>query len=138
MNFNGGQVVEFIYNGETFIGIITGKGIQAENFFVDYCAVKPLRIWGKKSSFYYLNKIKHEVEPLCQYPNFEKVEVDTPITFIGTDGNKVRAHFAKWEDGYIYLWENGKTSHTTDKTWYTKEKYWKEIIINSKGKEKGE
>lgn len=129
MNFNGGQIVEFTYNGSTFIGMITGGGIQTENFFVDYCAVKPLRVLDKKSSFLCLSEIKKDIKPIYQRSKWENVKVDTPIILVNNDGSETYAHFCRWEDGYIYLWKGGKTSHTTDETWYTMEKDWKEVII---------
>lgn len=129
MNFNGGQIVEFTYNGSTFIGMITGGGIQTENFFVDYCAVKPLRVWDKKSSFLCLSGIKKDVKPIYQRSKLENVKVDTPIILVRDDGFEEYFHFCRWEDGRIYLWTDGRTSHTTSSSWYTFEENWKEVII---------
>ena len=129
MNLISGRVVEFIYNGATFIGMVTRGGVQTENFFISYRYIKPLRVWDAESSFYYLNKIKQEIKPLYQYHDWEKVEVDTPITLVSADGSKHYAHFAKWEDNKIHLWTGGRTSHTTYTTWITSESDWKEVIV---------
>lgn len=132
MNLISGRVVEFIYNGATFIGMVTRGGVQTENFFVSYNSVNPLRIWDAESSFCCLNKLKHEFKPLYQYHDWEKVEVDTPITLVSADGSKHYAHFAKWEDNHIHLWTSGRTSHTTYTTWITSESEWKEVIVGDK------
>nr|DAU04469.1 MAG TPA: hypothetical protein [Inoviridae sp.] len=132
MNLISGRVVEFIYNGATFIGMATRGGIQTEDFFVNYRSIKPLRIWDAESSFYYLNKMKQEIKPLYQYHDWEKVEVDTPITLVSIDGSKHYAHFAKWEDNKIHLWTDGRTSHTTYTTCITSESEWKEVIVGDK------
>lgn len=46
--------------------------------------------------------------------DWSKVPVDTPI-WVWEDGyedSKVKRHFAKFEDGKIYVWNDGKTSWT--------------------------
>ena len=129
MNLKDGQIVEFIYNGATFMGMVSRGGIQTRNFFVDYCAVKLLRVWGRDSSFLCLREIKKDVKPIYQRSKWEDVKVDTPITLVSVDGSKHYAHFAKWDGKHINLWTNGRTSHTKHTTWITDESDWKEIII---------
>ena len=129
MNLKDGQVAEFTYNGGTFIGMVTRGGIQTKDFFIDYCAVKLLRVWGRDSSFYCLSKLKKEVKPVYQRSKWENVKVDTPIILVNNDGSESHFHFCKWEDGCIYLWADGRTSHTTSSSWYTTEENWKEIVI---------
>ena len=129
MNLKDGQIVEFTYNGATFMGMVSRGGIQTRNFFVDYCAVKLLRVWDRDSSFLCLSEIKNDVKPIYQRSKWENVKVDTPIILVGSCGHKAYMHFCRWEDGRIYLWADGRTSHTTSCSWYTFEENWKEIII---------
>lgn len=45
--------------------------------------------------------------------DWSKVPVDTPILVRGSeDGDWLRRHFAKYEDGKIYTWKDGHTSWT--------------------------
>lgn len=134
MNLKDGQVVEFAYNGSTFIGMVTRGGIQAKSFFIDYCAVKILRVWGRDSSFYCLSKLNKEVKPIYKRSKWENVKVDTPIILVNNDGSEAYAHFCRWEDGRIYLWADGRTSHTTSSSWYTFEENWKKVIIVGENK----
>ncbi len=55
-----------------------------------------------------------DFEPVIDW---SKVEVDTPI-LVSTVNNKgwKHRHFAKYEDGYIYAWDDGKTSWTSNNT----------------------
>lgn len=57
------------------------------------------------------------------------MKVDTSIILVGSCGHKAYMHFCRWEDGRIYLWADGRTSHTTSCSWYTFEENWKEVII---------
>ena len=56
--------------------------------------------------------------------DWSKVEVDTPILVrICEDGEWLKKHFAKYEDGYVYAWGNGCTSWNADNMYawnYTK------------------
>ena len=49
--------------------------------------------------------------------DWSKVPVDTKIIVWedGRESNKVKRHFAKFEDGKIYAWTNGETSWTIQK-----------------------
>lgn len=49
--------------------------------------------------------------------DWSKVPVDTPIWVWedGYEGRKVKRHFAKFENGEIYVWTNGVTSWTVEK-----------------------
>ena len=45
--------------------------------------------------------------------DWSKVKVDTPILVRGSeDGDWLRRHFAKYEDGIVYTWKDGHTSWT--------------------------
>ena len=47
--------------------------------------------------------------------DWSKVEVDTPILVRETkDGEWLRRHFAKYEDGIVYTWKDSHTSWTED------------------------
>ena len=52
--------------------------------------------------------------------DWSKVAVDTPILVRQTkDGEWLRRHFAKYEDGDVYAWDVGRTSWSADgvNTW---------------------
>ena len=54
-------------------------------------------------------------EPEKPETDWSKVEVDTPILVRQTkDGEWLRRHFAKYEDGIVYTWKDGHTSWTED------------------------
>ena len=45
--------------------------------------------------------------------DWSKVEVDTPILVRTVEGTEwFKRHFAKYEDGRVFVWNNGKTSWT--------------------------
>ena len=45
--------------------------------------------------------------------DWSKVEVDTPILVKAVDNSKwKKRYFAKYKDGVVYVWNNGKTSWT--------------------------
>lgn len=49
--------------------------------------------------------------------DWSKVEVDTPILVRTVEGAEwTKRHFAKYEDGMVYVWTNGKTSWTLSNT----------------------
>jgi hypothetical protein len=56
--------------------------------------------------------------------DWSKVPVDTPIWVWedGCEGIKIKRHFAKFEDGKIYVWNDGKTSWTVEKDKWSVEK----------------
>lgn len=52
-------------------------------------------------------------EPKEPEVDWSKVEVDTPILVRTVEGAEwTKRHFAKYEDGMVYVWNNGKTSWT--------------------------
>ena len=52
-------------------------------------------------------------EPEEPETDWSKVEVDTPIFVRQTeDGEWIRRHFAKYEDGIVYTWKDSRTSWT--------------------------
>ena len=54
--------------------------------------------------------------------DWSKVAVDTPILVRQTkDGEWLRRHFAKYEDGIVYTWKDGHTSWTVLYELYDKE-----------------
>lgn len=56
-------------------------------------------------------------EPEEPETDWSKVEVDTPILVRTVEGAEwCKRHFAKYEDGMVYVWTNGKTSWTLSNT----------------------
>lgn len=56
-------------------------------------------------------------EPKEPEVDWSKVEVDTPILVRTVEGAEwTKRHFAKYEDGMVYVWTNGKTSWTLSNT----------------------
>ena len=52
-------------------------------------------------------------EPKEPEVDWSKVEVDTPILVRTVEGAEwFKRHFAKYEDGRVFVWNNGKTSWT--------------------------
>jgi len=52
-----------------------------------------------------------------EYSFWYDVEVDTPILVkLNKEYAYEKRHFAKYEDGKVYFWGNGKTSWTVDET----------------------
>ena len=45
--------------------------------------------------------------------DWSKVPVDTPV-IVTYNGKQYKRHFAKYEDGKVYTWNNGLTSFTVD------------------------
>ena len=46
--------------------------------------------------------------------DWSKVEVDTPILVrVTEDGEWIRRHFAKYENGLVYAWKDSRTSWTS-------------------------
>ena len=59
-----------------------------------------------------------ETEEECKEPevDWSKVAVDTPILVrYSEDGEWLRRHFAKYEDGIVYAWKDAYTSWTGDR-----------------------
>ena len=53
--------------------------------------------------------------------DWTKIAVDTPILVKDLiEGVWFKRYFAKYENGFVYAWDGGKTSSTTDMTWYWK------------------
>lgn len=46
--------------------------------------------------------------------NWYKVAVDTPIMVSSNNIDWYCRHFAKYENGLFYVWDDGRTSYTTD------------------------
>ena len=66
-----------------------------------------------------LEDYKEPEEPEVDWNN---VEIDTPILVRQTkDGEWLRRHFAKYEDGIVYTWKDGHTSWTVLYELYDKE-----------------
>ena len=66
--------------------------------------------------------------------DWSKVPVDTKILVRVADHNEWnKRHFAKFENGFIYAWDNGKTSFTSNtKASYTS---WKQTKLYEEGEE---
>ena len=53
-------------------------------------------------------------EPEEPEVDWSKVKINTPILVKETENkNWIRGYFAKYEDGKVYAWSNGRTSWTT-------------------------
>ena len=64
---------------------------------------------------WFMEECKEPEEPEEPKVDWSKVEVDTPILVRQTkDGEWLRRHFAKYEDGIVYTWKDGHTSWTED------------------------
>lgn len=48
--------------------------------------------------------------------NWYKVAIDTPIMVSSNNMDWYCRHFAKYENGLFYVWDDGRTSYTTDVT----------------------
>lgn len=46
--------------------------------------------------------------------NWYKVAIDTPIMVSSNNIDWYCRHFAKYENGLFYVWDDGRTSYTTD------------------------
>lgn len=66
--------------------------------------------------------------------NWSKVPVDTKILVRVSEHNEwSKRHFAKFENGFIYAWDNGKTSFTSNtKVSYTA---WQQAKLYEEGEE---
>lgn len=63
------------------------------------------------SNKYYLSTIAElDFEEVIDW---SKVPVDTPV-IVTYNGKQYKRHFAKYEDGKVYTWNNGLTSFTVD------------------------
>lgn len=49
---------------------------------------------------------------LFEYSPWSDVVIDTPIWVCNCDGISFARHFAKYENGKVFAWINGRTSHT--------------------------
>ncbi len=63
------------------------------------------------NEFFLSNLIKMNFEEVIDWG---KLPVDTKILVSDDNKNWVRRHFAGYFEGYIYTWESGLTSFTTD------------------------
>ena len=52
-------------------------------------------------------------DDLFEYSPWHDVKVDTQILVSNSLLSYVNRHFAKYEDGYVYVWEDGRTSWST-------------------------
>lgn len=60
-----------------------------------------------------------DAEYIEQEVDWSKVAVDTPILVRDNHSIKwVTRHFAKYENGLVYAWDDGNTSYTTDSMTY--------------------
>lgn len=60
-----------------------------------------------------LEEYEEPEEPEEPEVDWSKVEVDTPILVRqGKNAEWLERHFAKYEGGYVYVWNDGKTSWT--------------------------
>lgn len=69
-------------------------------------------------SFTYMTDHSEEFEQIVmswEKPiDWSKVEVDTPILVSDNKAYWGKRYFAKYEDGYVWAWDDGKTSWTAD------------------------
>ena len=84
------------------------------------------------STNYYMSKIAElDFEEVIDW---SKVPVDTKIEVRVSEHNEWnKRHFAKFENGFIYAWDNGKTSFTSNtKVSYTS---WQQAKLYEEGEE---
>ncbi len=98
------------YNGET------GKDIP-----INYCPN-----CGAKNNL----DVEKTIEENKYAVDWNNVAVDTPIQVLVSKYDDVweNAHFAKYEDGIVFFWEDGMTSWTTEETTWRPEKLVKLIV----------
>lgn len=53
---------------------------------------------------------------LFEYSPWSDVVIDTPIWVCNCDGISFARHFAKYENGKVFAWIDGRTSHTETET----------------------
>ena len=68
--------------------------------------------------FITINKPYIDIEKELGIIDWSKVPVDTPVVALDSDGNGHRRHFAKYEDGVVYTWIDGRTSWTANGSMY--------------------
>ena len=91
------------YNGENFCKDFIAPYILKSN----KCNLDDCGLCNMLQSIWLLEDYK---EPEIDW---SKVEVDTPILVRQTkDGEWLRRHFAKYEDGIVYTWKDALTSWT--------------------------
>lgn len=92
------------YKGETFCADFVRPYILKQD---DCCRMD----CGQCSMIQLMWLLKEYDEPKVDW---SKVKVNTPILMKETENkNWIRGYFAKYEDGKVYAWSNGRTSWTT-------------------------
>ena len=57
--------------------------------------------------------------------NWYKMTIDTPIMVSNNNIDWCCRHFAKYENGLFYVWDDGRTSYTTDTNTTDTKSTWK-------------
>lgn len=101
----------------TCLGINFGFNEKTEKFYACYnTSCKNCMFSGgcieNKIKWAYSEYIEQEVD-------WSKVAVDTPILVSSDNIDWYCRHFAKYENGLFYVWDDGRTSYTTNakSTW---------------------
>lgn len=99
------------YNGDNFCeDFVLPHILKKDNCAGIYCSV-----CAKRQLMWFLEEYE---EPETDW---SKVKVDTPILVRqGKNGTWLERHFAKYENGDVYAWDNGCTSWTTGNVTYWK------------------
>ena len=99
---------------------ICSKFIKSHILEADNCNGVDCRSCAMLQMLWLLEEYEEPTEPEVDW---SKVKVDTPILVRGSeDGDWLRRHFAKYEDGIVYTWKDGHTSwtvsHGKEVTWW--------------------
>ena len=106
-------------NAEKYKDLILNSNLLCDDF------VKPfvLKKYGFKCGDIYCSKCYAATTIFLneeyQEPetDWSKVQVDTPILVRGSEEcGWEKRHFAKYECGMVYTWDQGKTSYTSEKS----------------------
>lgn len=104
------EIFEIACNRES-VAVVDGKPIPCDGdcFGCDFCSAADsdcrdrFRRWCNSEY----------VEPPVDW---SVVEIDAPVIVQNEDGEQAyNRHFAKYEDGHVYVWADGKTSWSTSR-----------------------
>ena len=93
------------------------RGYDDKDFCKDFVKLHILKSRGCTNTSCDQCKMLQTIWLLEEYEepetDWSKVEVDTPILVRTVEGAEwFKRHFAKYEDGRVFVWNNGKTSWT--------------------------
>ena len=98
----------------TKLAVINDKPVECRECYCSECHCSECDFGGKKDCKPYLEEwlFSEYEEPEVDW---SKVKVDTPILVKDILKSEwIKRYFAKYENGRVYVWKEGKTSWTTD------------------------